>query len=247
MTTLFVSDLHLDASRPEATACFIRFLEGEAESADALYILGDLFEVWIGDEDPAPEHRAVALALSRLAASGTPCYFARGNRDFLIGAKFARDSGLHLLAERTIIDINDDRMLLMHGDELCIDDVSYQRLRRLVRNPLVQRLFLLMPLAARRSVAARLRAASMASEKPAYITDANVAAIENEMRAANVKILIHGHTHRPAIHQMHVDGEAALRIVLGDWHEAGSVLRWTHGGPELTTLPIAASDEGQRV
>ena len=165
------------------TTCFIRFLEGEAQAAEAVYILGDLFDVWLGDDDPAPEHRAIGEALRRLTASGTPCYLAHGNRDFLIGTKFAKDSGLSLLAERTVIDIGDDRMLLMHGDELCIDDVSYQRFRRIVRNPLVRRLFLLLPLAPRRSIAARLRAASMASAKPGYITDANVRG--NRRRNAN--------------------------------------------------------------
>ena len=240
MTTLFVSDLHLDASRPEVTACFIRFLENEAESADAVYILGDLFEVWIGDDDPVPEHQTVAQALRRVTTSGTPCYFAHGNRDFLIGTRFAKDSGLQLLGERTVIDIDGDRILLMHGDELCTDDISYQRFRRIVRNSLVLRLFRLLPLATRRAIAARLRAASMATDKPDYITDVNVGAVEQEMRAASVNILIHGHTHRPAIHRMHVDGEAALRIVLGDWHEVGSVLRWTSSGPELTTLAVAS-------
>jgi len=238
MTTLFVSDLHLDASRPEISACFIDFLANEAPSADALYILGDLFEVWIGDDDPSPEHQNIAQALHRLTASGTPCYIAHGNRDFLIGKRFAKESGTQLLEERTLIDLGGDRILLMHGDELCTDDISYQRFRRVVRNPLVRRLFLMLPLRMRRSIAARLRATSMATDKPADITDVNAKAVETELREANARILIHGHTHRPAIHQLNANGEAALRIVLGDWHEVGSVLRWTSGGPELGTLPL---------
>lgn len=236
MTTLFVSDLHLDASRPEVTACFIRFLEQAAGTAAALYILGDLFEVWFGDDDPASDHRDVAAALHRLVANGTPCYLMRGNRDFLIGSRYARESGLQLLDEQTIIEINGDRVLLLHGDELCTDDRGYQRFRRVVRSAAAQRLFLLLPLATRRAIADRLRQSSMETMKPDSITDVNAEAVDTAMRNGGVQILIHGHTHRPAIHQLSVDGEPALRIVLGDWYTQGSVLHWTAGGPELKTL-----------
>lgn len=238
MTTLFVSDLHLDASRPEITACFIRFLEQTAGCADALYILGDLFEVWFGDDDPSPDHREVAAALKACASRGTPCYLTRGNRDFLIGRAYARESGLELLEERTIIELGSERALLLHGDELCTDDAAYQRFRRIVRSRWAHRLFFLLPLSVRRGIADRIRSSSMGKSKPDDITDVNADAVAATMRDAGVRILIHGHTHRPAIHQTRVHDEPALRIVLGDWYTQGSVLRWTDSGPQLQTLPI---------
>jgi len=238
MTTLFVSDLHLDASRPEVTACFIRFLERSTGTADALYILGDLFEVWFGDDDPEPDHRDVAAALRKFSAGGTPCYLTRGNRDFLIGSRYASESGLRLLDERTIVEIDGEQVLLLHGDELCTDDAGYQRFRRIVRSDTARRLFFLLPLAVRRATAGRLRQSSQETMKPDDITDVNAAAVAAAMRAAGTRILVHGHTHRPAIHRLSVDGEPALRIVLGDWYTQGSVLYWTAGGPELKTLAI---------
>ena len=239
MTTLFVSDLHLDASRPQVTDCFIRFLGDVTGKADALYILGDLFEVWFGDDDPEPAHRSVAAALSQFAAAGAPVYLTHGNRDFLIGRRYARESGMQLLEEQTIIEIGGDRVLLLHGDELCTDDPAYQRFRRIVRNRTIGWLFMLLPLSMRQRIADRLRKSSMETIKPDSITDVNAATVVATIREAGVRILVHGHTHRPAIHQMKVDGEPALRIVLGDWHTQGSVLRWTESGPELTTLAIS--------
>lgn len=238
MATLFVSDLHLDEKHPEITACFLRFLRETAGKADALYILGDLFEVWLGDDDPSAAHRDVASALREFTADGTPCYLTRGNRDFLIGERFAAESGLALLDEQTIVDIDGEQVLLMHGDELCTDDPAYQRFRRIVRNGLVQWLYLLLPLSLRRVIADRLRRSSQETLKPDDITDVNDNTVEMRMRGARVRVLIHGHTHRPAIHQLKVDGEPALRIVLGDWYSQGSVLRWTAAGPELKTLAL---------
>ena len=238
MTTLFVSDLHLDASRPQVTDCFIRFLQQTAAEADALYILGDLFEVWFGDDDPAPDHRAVAAALKSLTSGGTPCYLTHGNRDFLIGPRYAAECGLQLLDERTVIELGGERILLLHGDELCTDDAGYQRFRRIVRSTLVHRLFFLLPLGLRRRIADRLRQSSMGTVKPEAITDVNAAEVRAVMDDAGVRVMIHGHTHRPAIHQLRVNGDPALRIVLGDWYTQGSILHWTDSGPELTTLAI---------
>ncbi|MGI9344072.1 MAG: UDP-2,3-diacylglucosamine diphosphatase [Gammaproteobacteria bacterium] len=242
MTTLFVSDLHLDETRPGITACFLRFLRQTAGKADALYILGDLFEVWLGDDDPAAGHREIANALREFTADGTPCYLTRGNRDFLIGKRFAAESGLQLLDEKTIVDIDGERVLLMHGDELCTDDPAYQRLRRIVRNGFVQWIYLLLPLGLRRAIANQLRRSSQETLKPDDITDVNANTVATTMGHARVRVLIHGHTHRPAIHQLNVDGEPALRIVLGDWYSQGSVLRWTAAGPELGTLALQPSE-----
>ncbi|MFW2404887.1 MAG: UDP-2,3-diacylglucosamine diphosphatase [Gammaproteobacteria bacterium] len=238
MTTLFVSDLHLEASRPEITDAFVRFLQTWSGRADALYILGDLFEVWFGDDDPDPSHRRVSAALSEFASAGAPVFLTHGNRDFLIGRRYARESNLQLLDEQTTIEIGGDRVLLLHGDELCTDDPAYQRFRRIVRNRAVGRVFLLLPLSVRRKIADRLRESSTRTIKPDAITDVNTATVASTMREADVRIMIHGHTHRPAIHQMQLDGEPALRIVLGDWYTQGSVLHWTEHGPELKTLAL---------
>ena len=242
MTTLFVSDLHLHASRPRVTECFIHLLETTAGQADALYILGDLFEVWIGDDDPDPDHAVVAEALKALAESGTPCYLTHGNRDFLIGNRYADLAGMHLLPEITVIDLHGERVLLMHGDELCTDDHKYQQFRRFVRNPLVGRLFARVPLGLRRRIAEWLRNSSQETNKPDTIMDVNQSTVEAMMRTAGVRTLIHGHTHRPAIHRFTLDTADAIRVVLGDWYTQGSVLHWDANGPDLRGLPINRND-----
>jgi UDP-2,3-diacylglucosamine hydrolase len=240
MTTLFISDLHLHASRPQVTACFVQFLESTARTADALYILGDLFEVWIGDDDPDPDHASIARALAALAAAGTPCYLTRGNRDFLIGNGYVETAGMTLLPEIWAIDLYSERVLLMHGDELCTDDRKYQWFRRIVRNSLVQWLFARIPLGVRRRIADRMRRSSKETEKPDDIMDVNQNSVENMMRHAGVRTLIHGHTHRPAIHRFSLGSSDAMRVVLGDWYTQGSVLHWDADGPDLRTLPIAS-------
>lgn len=239
MKTLFVSDLHLDPALPAITEQFHAFLAGEARSADALYILGDLFEVWLGDDDPDPASRQTVAALRGLVDAGVPCRVMHGNRDFLIGARFCRETGARLLEEGTIVDLYGERVLLMHGDSLCTDDHSYQRLRRIVRNPAVRWVFRRMSLAQRRALAARLRAGSRehVGMTAAEIMDVNPAAVAEAFRANGVRTLIHGHTHRPAVHELHVDGTGVRRIVLGDWHVQGSVLEWSPEGFELRTLP----------
>jgi UDP-2,3-diacylglucosamine hydrolase len=237
--TLFVSDLHLDPTTPEIAAQFHAFLAGEAGSADALYILGDLFEVWLGDDDPDPATRQSVAALRELTAAGVTCRVMHGNRDFLIGERFCRETGAQLLEEGTVVDLYGERVLLMHGDSLCTDDRSYQRLRRIVRNPAVRWVFRRMSLAQRRTLAARLRAGSrehVGATAP-EIMDVNAAAVAEAFRSNGVRTLIHGHTHRPAVHELDVDGTRARRIVLGDWHAQGSVLEWTPQGFELRTLP----------
>lgn len=239
LSTLFVSDIHLDAAWPDVMAQFLAFLRQRAPGARALYILGDLFEVWIGDDDPDPAKRDVLAALRQLTASGVPCFVMHGNRDFMLGERFCRDTGCRLLDDGTIVELDGERVLLMHGDALCTDDVSYQRLRRIVRNPLMRWIFRHLSLAQREALAARLRTGSRmhtGSTAP-EIMDVNDAAVRQAFRTTRVRTLIHGHTHRPAVHRLGVDGTAVRRIVLGDWHAAGSVLEWNASGAELRVLP----------
>jgi UDP-2,3-diacylglucosamine hydrolase len=238
-TTFFVSDLHLDPVQPAIARQFLRFLKDEARRASHLYVLGDLFEVWLGDDDPDPAAREIVAALRDLTNAGVPCSFMHGNRDFLVGERFARETGCRLLRDGTIVDVHGERVLLMHGDVLCTDDHSYQRLRRIVRNPATRWIFRHMSLDQRRRLAQRLREGSrMHVEGTApEIMDVNAQAVTAAMRHAGVKTLVHGHTHRPAIHSLDVDGAAAKRIVLGDWHSQGSVLAWSESGVELRTLP----------
>jgi UDP-2,3-diacylglucosamine hydrolase len=242
VTTLFISDLHLDGARPEITAQFLDFLDREARSARALYILGDLFEAWIGDDDPDPDKRRVSDALRRVTNGGVPSFLIHGNRDFLIGKQFCSETGVQLLEDGTIVDLYGRRVLLMHGDLLCTDDHDYQRLRRIVRNPLVQFALRRLSLRRRQKLAQRMRAgsrkhiASMDMAAP-EIMDVNGDEVRRTLARYEVDCIIHGHTHRPAVHELHVDGRKATRIVLGDWYEQGSVLRWNEFGFELARLP----------
>ena len=239
MSTLLISDLHLDPREPAVVGQFLDFLAGKARGAEALYILGDLFEVWIGDDDPEPVAREVIGALRALTDAGVPCRIMHGNRDFLLGRRFCAESGATLVADGTVVELHGERVLLMHGDLLCTDDTSYQRLRRIVRNPVVQWVFRHLPLGRRRELADRMRAGSRMHTGSAApeIMDVNAAAVAEAIRAAGVRTLVHGHTHRPAVHALEVNGAPARRIVLGDWHSAGSVLEWSASGPELRSLP----------
>jgi UDP-2,3-diacylglucosamine hydrolase len=226
MTTLFISDLHLDESRPRLVAAFEELLAGEARGARALYILGDLFESYIGDDDDAPLNARVAHATRKLRDANVPVYFMHGNRDFLLWQDYAERAGMTLLADPTVVELAGERVLLMHGDTLCTDDVEYQKFRALVRDPQWQQAFLAKPLAERRAFAAQARGESRkhtASAKP-EIMDVNQIAVEATMRRHGVRRLIHGHTHRPATHRFDLDGAPAERIVLGDWYEQASSL-----------------------
>jgi UDP-2,3-diacylglucosamine hydrolase len=241
VTTLFISDLHLDGSRPDITAQFLEFLEREGRRARALYILGDLFEAWIGDDDPDPDKRRVIAALRSVRDAGVDCYLMHGNRDFLIGSRFCRETGMRLLSDGTVIDLYGRKVLLMHGDLLCTDDHAYQRLRRIVRNPLVQFTLRRLTLRQRQRLAERMREgskehiASMDEAAP-DIMDVNADTVLRTFARYGVDCMIHGHTHRPAIHEINVDGRKAIRIVLGDWYEQGSVLRWDERGYRLSVL-----------
>ncbi|KGB00266.1 UDP-2,3-diacylglucosamine hydrolase [Enterobacteriaceae bacterium ATCC 29904] len=240
MATLFIADLHLQTEEPAITAGFLRFLRGEAKNADALYILGDLFEAWIGDDDPNPLHREIAAAIRALVNAGTPCFFIHGNRDFLIGQRFARESGMTLLPEEQVLDLYGRKVLIMHGDTLCTDDTGYLAFRAKVHTPWIQTLFLALPLFIRNRIAAKMRAGSKAanSSKSMTIMDVNPQAVVRVMEKHQVHWLIHGHTHRPDVHNLNVHGESAHRVVLGAWHTEGSMVKVTPDGVELITFPF---------
>lgn len=235
---LFVSDLHLHPSRPAATGGFRRFLAGPARAASALYVLGDLFEAWVGDDAALPHDLDVLDALAGVAAAGIPVSFLPGNRDFLAGRGFEARGRLRILPDEFVAEVHGERVLLMHGDTLCTDDHAYQRYRRLVHRPAVQAAFLALPVAARRRLGAMARNRSMTASqgKAPAIMDVNPGAVEAALRRHGVRTLVHGHTHRPACHGLVVDGAPARRIVLGDWYEQGSVLRWGEAGPSLERL-----------
>lgn len=240
MSTLFISDLHLDPSRPAITELFLDFLAGKARAAEALYILGDLFEVWLGDDDPDPHHARVAEALAALAEAGTPVYFMVGNRDFLLGEAYARRAGMTLLAEPQQLDLHGTPTVILHGDVLCTDDTPYLQFRAMVRNPDWQRDFLSRPLEVRRALAGQVREESRNRGKSMTpeIMDVNAGAVTAVFSEHGVPRMIHGHTHRPDIHRLTVDGVARERIVLGDWYTQGSVLRVDDAGAELSALPL---------
>ena len=241
MTTLFIADLHLDDSRPQITRLFEDFLASdETRSADALYILGDLVEAWIGDDDDAELPGRIARATKALRDHGVPVYFIVGNRDFLLGQDFAARAGFTLLEDGTVHDLYGRPTLLMHGDVLCTDDVAYQAIRKQVRTPEWKAQIMAMPLDARRAFAAKARADSKAHTGSTMetIMDVNAEAVADAMRQAGVTRLVHGHTHRPAIHDFKLDGHPAQRIVLGDWYEHGSVLNVTPDGVALRGLSL---------
>lgn len=239
MTTLFISDLHIDANHPAITRQFLDFLEREARYADALYILGDLFESWVGDDAADTDQTAALAGIKSLTSAGVPCFVMHGNRDFLLGPDFCAMTGARLLPDPLIATLYGEPVLVMHGDALCTDDHAYQRLRATVRDPGWQQQFLALSVASRRALAGAARAGSQEHTAAIEytITDVNQQSVATALRGANVATLLHGHTHRPAIHPLTVDGRACTRIVLGDWHTQGSVVRWNRGGPELASLP----------
>lgn len=228
MRALFISDLHLCEQVPENTAAFLRFLEGPTRRAQALYILGDLFEYWAGDDDRTGLADTVAEALRGAACDGTQLYFVAGNRDFLLGERFAEHAGLTRLTDPTCIELDGSAFLLTHGDTLCTDDETYQRFRTQVRNPAWQQAFLAKPLQERRAMIEQLREHSESAKqtKALEIMDVNTAAVADAIRQNGYPCLIHGHTHRPGHHRFELDGRACHRWVLPDWHGKAVYLRW---------------------
>lgn len=244
MMTLFISDLHLEADRPDISDQFLAFLDGEARDVDALYILGDLFEVWLGDDDPNPYHRDMKLALRALSIAGVPIFFMHGNRDFMIGPQFATETGVTILDDPTIVNIYGRDVLLSHGDALCTDDVEYQQVRTMTRDPEWQSMMLAKTIAERTAFAVQAREQSIARASAVGeasihddIMDVNQDAVVSTLLEHGVDTLLHGHTHRPAVHDVDLGKGTATRIVLGDWYEQGSVVRWDQHGPRLEVLP----------
>lgn len=230
MTTLFISDLHLDQARPHIIDIFRRFIVEEAVNADALYILGDLFEAWIGDDADDETGKQFVDAMRPLRDARKPCFYMHGNRDFLLGEDFARKAGMTLLPDPSVIDIDGTPTLLMHGDTLCTNDQAYQAFRQQVRSPKWQQTFLSQSIEKRQAFASQARQESQRHTKnnsDAAIMDVNQGAVEAVMKSAKVHRLVHGHTHRPATHTFKSHGETFERIVLADWYRQSSHLLLT--------------------
>ena len=241
MTTLFISDLHLEESRPDITRAFLAFLEQKAAGAKRLYILGDFFEAWIGDDERTPLQEKVAAALRNVSGGGTEIFLMHGNRDFLIGANFCDRAGAALLEDPSVIDLYGTPTLLMHGDSLCTTDEEYQKFRVNMRNPQWQKMVLQRPLKDGQQMARQLREISMAKnqDKEEFIMDVTPGEVVREMEAHGVQRMIHGHTHRPAEHALTANGQPAKRIVLGDWAENVWWLEVTPGAsPILGKHPL---------
>lgn len=247
MTIHFISDLHLQDTRPALTGVLHRYLKGPAREADTLYILGDLFEVWIGDDGGLPEYRETIDAIADLSDHGTSVYFMRGNRDFAVGADFAAACRLTILDDPAVVPLptghprgpESTRALLCHGDLLCTDDKAHQRFRSRYNNPIWRARMLRLPLWLRRLVARYARARSRAGNrrKPDEIMDVNEDAVRRLMRRYDIPLLIHGHTHRPDEHTVDMDHRPGRRIVLSDWHDGqGEVLIWEGRDFERRTL-----------
>ncbi len=238
---LLISDLHLEEQRPDITRAFLHFLQTRARQAEALYILGDFFEVWVGDDGMSPFQHGIARALRQLSDAGTRIFLMHGNRDFLIGRAFCRAAGCTLLKDPSIVHFNGEPVLLMHGDSLCTLDVGYMKLRRLLRNPLSLFILRNLPLTTRRKLARKLRSESRAQTrmKAREIIDVTPDEVPRIMAEHGVRTLIHGHTHRPAEHALEVNGQSARRIVLGDWDSQGWALQIDEQGLHQAPFALA--------
>lgn len=241
--TLFISDLHLSPARGDITALFVEFLRSRAASADALYILGDLFEVWLGDDVSLSDHRLALCALRHLTDSGVPVFYLHGNRDFTVGGLFALHTGVQIIEDPTVISVDGKRVAVSHGDALCTDDVSYQRFRKIIRQPWLLKSLLALPAASRRWIGDAIRKVSKKSQNNTSmaIMDVTQHAVEALMLKSDVTTLIHGHTHRPDQHYFKLGEVAAERHVLGDWYTQGSVLRCDNGEWHLESMPFVGT------
>jgi UDP-2,3-diacylglucosamine hydrolase len=242
--TYFIADLHLAQNRPDITACFLRFLKNDATQAQTLYILGDLFEAWVGDDDDSAYLAAIAKALTTLSNLGTTIYYIHGNRDFLLGKRFAKKSAMILLPEVDLIDLYGQSVVIMHGDTLCTRDVAYQQFRKKSRSWWWQTMVKSLPLFVRKKIAAdyRKKSAAATSVKPQEIMDVTPSEVVNCLEAHQSQLLIHGHTHRPAVHELTANNKPAKRIVLGDWYEQGAWLKVTPTSMELLNYAFNQTD-----
>jgi len=239
--TYFIADLHLCENRPDISACFLRFLKNDAIEAEKLYILGDLFEAWVGDDDDSPYLKTIAGALTQLSLSGTKIFYIHGNRDFLLGKRFAKKANMNLLPEIDTIDLYGRHVVIMHGDTLCTRDIDYQAFRKKSRSWWWQMAVKSLPLFLRKKMAANYRkkstvATAMKSQEIMDVTDVEVI---NCLEKYKSQLLIHGHTHRPAVHKVIANDADAERIVLGDWYEQGAWLKVTPDSIELLNQPLS--------
>ncbi|TBU99761.1 UDP-2,3-diacylglucosamine diphosphatase [Stutzerimonas kirkiae] len=239
---LLISDLHLQQERPDITRAFARFLEQRARQASALYILGDFFEAWVGDDAMSDFHHYIASLLRQLGESGTQVFLMHGNRDFLLGKAFCREAGCRLLPDPYRLEIAGEPVLLSHGDALCSRDIAYMRLRRWLRNPLSLLILRNLPLATRQKLGRKLRSKSREQTrmKASDIVDVTPQEVTRLMQRQHVRTLIHGHTHRPAEHPLRIDGQSARRIVLGDWDNNGWALQVDEQGFHQAPFPLEA-------
>lgn len=240
MTTLFIADLHLSPSEPDITRCFRTFMREEAIHADALYVLGDLFEFWIGDDDDSDFSDQVRQEFKTLTQAGVPCYFVRGNRDFLIGRRFAKQTGMTLLKQESIIDLYGKKAVILHGDTLCTRDVNYLKFRKKVHQPWLQWLFNRIPLWVKKKIIAKVQSDIRVDKqtKSLDIMDVTPSEVDSVLEKHQVDLMIHGHTHRPKIHTIGNTKEKKTRVVLGDWYTQGSVLVYDQNGYELQARPF---------
>lgn len=240
MSVYFISDLHLKSERPDLTRAFSHLLDEISDDAEAIYLLGDIFEAWIGDDTPVESLQEPLLKLAAMSQAGCQLFFQHGNRDFLVGEQFAQSICAKLLPEALVIDLPIGPALIMHGDQLCLDDQEYMQFRSMVRNPQWQQAFLSKTLPERLTIAKQLRDESQArgAEKSAYITDVTAEAVVESLNHHQVDLMIHGHTHRPAIHTLEVNEKPATRIVLGDWDKLGWYLKIDQSGYDLISFEI---------
>ena len=238
--TYFIADLHLSENRPDISACFLSFLESNALEAEKLYILGDLFEAWVGDDDDSTFLKTIADALTKLSQSGTSIYYIHGNRDFLLGKRYAKQARMQLLPEVDTIDLYGQHVVIMHGDTLCTRDIDYQVFRKKSRSWWWQIIVKSLPLFIRKKIAANYRKKSTAATavKSQDIMDVTDSEVIQCLETYKSQLLIHGHTHRPAIHEVSANGANAQRIVLGDWYKQGAWLKVTPESIELLNQPL---------
>lgn len=241
MNTLFISDLHLTPQRPDITECFYTFMREEAIHADALYVLGDLFEFWVGDDDTSTFASDIRAAFRQLVDSGVPCYFTQGNRDFLVGKRFAKQTGVTLLDEVSVIDLYGNKAVVLHGDTLCTEDVKYLAFREKVHQPWLQFVFNRIPFFIKKKIVAKVQTDIKGDKqtKSLDIMDVTQSEVEKVLDHNNVDLMIHGHTHRPNIHSLQTSHGTKTRIVLGDWYTQGSVLVLNAQGFELQERPFS--------